>query len=147
MSSFKGTYLYSVDNKGRVNLPAKLRKYVSPEANDNFVITRGYEQCLFIYPQDEWNKLEQSIRELSSTNPLHRFYTRTICQHATETQLDGQSRVSIPRELLTLAEIETEVMILGVMERIELWNPRIYDAYMKAQKTSYEDVAQNLFQH
>jgi MraZ protein len=54
MSSFKGSYEYSVDNKGRVNIPARLRKYVSPEANDTFVITRGYDACLFVYPLDVW---------------------------------------------------------------------------------------------
>ena len=64
MSSFKGSYAYSVDSKGRFNIPAKLRKYVSPDANDTFVITRGYEKCLFVYPLDEWARLEQSIRLL-----------------------------------------------------------------------------------
>src|SRR5574337_1072223 len=57
MSSFKGRFSYSIDNKGRIALPAKLRKSVSPEANESFVLTRGFEQCLFVYPQDEWNKL------------------------------------------------------------------------------------------
>lgn len=147
MSLFKGTYLFAVDSKGRVNLPAKLRKNVSPEANDIFVITRGYEQCLSIYPLDEWTKLELSIRQLSSVNPKHRFFTRAFCQHATEVQLDGQSRISIPRELILFAGIESDVMILGVLERIELWNPKIYEAYMKSQAESYEDVAQTLFQH
>jgi MraZ protein len=146
MSSFKGSYLYAVDNKGRVNIPAKLRKYVSPEANDIFVVTRGYEQCLFLYPHDEWTRLEQSIRGLSSTNPKHRFFTRTLCQHATEVQLDGQSRISVPRELLQLAALESEVLILGVMERIEIWNPARYEEYQRAQSESYETVAQNVFE-
>jgi MraZ protein len=72
MSSFKGSYMYSVDDKGRVSLPAKLRKYVSPEANDTFVVTRGFEQCLFVYPLDEWNKLESSLRGLSANDPESR---------------------------------------------------------------------------
>jgi len=128
MSSFKGSYEYSVDNKGRVNIPARLRKYVSPEANDTFVVTRGYEQCLFVYPLDEWNKLEQSIRQLTTTNPKHRFFMRTLLERATECQLDGQSRITIPKELLQFASIENEVVILGVLERMEVWNPKIYRA-------------------
>ena len=146
MSSFKGSYEYSVDNKGRVNIPARLRKYVSPEANDTFVITRGYEQCLFVYPLDEWNKLEQSIRELTTTNPKHRFFMRTLLEKATESQLDGQSRITIPKELLQFASIENEVLILGVLERIEVWNPKVYQEYQKAQAESYENVAQNVLQ-
>jgi MraZ protein len=146
MTSFKGSYDYSVDNKGRINIPARLRKYVSPEANDTFIITRGYEQCLFVYPLDEWNKLEQSIRDLSPTNPKHRFFMRTLLERATESQLDGQSRIIIPKELLQFAGIENEVLILGVLERIEVWNPHIYKEYQKSQAESYENVAQNVLQ-
>jgi MraZ protein len=146
MSSFKGSYAYSVDAKGRINIPARLRKYVSPEANDTFVVTRGYEQCLFVYPLDEWNKLEQSIRELSSTNPKHRFFTRTLLENATESQLDGQARITIPKELLHLAAIQNDVLILGVLERIEVWNPMIYNEYRKSQAESYENVAQTVLQ-
>ena len=146
MSSFKGSYSYSVDGKGRINIPAKLRKYVTAEANDTFVITRGYEDCLFVYPLDEWNKLEESIRGLSATDPKHRFFMRTLLEKATESQLDGQSRITIPKELLQLASIENEVLIIGVLERIELWNPGVYDVYQKAQADSYERIAQNVFQ-
>ncbi len=146
MSSFKGSYEYSVDNKGRVNIPARLRKYVSTEANDTFVITRGYEQCLFVYPLDEWNKLEQSIRNLSPTNPKHRYFMRTLLEQATESQLDGQARISIPRDLLRLAGIENDVLILGVLERLELWSPEIYREYQKSQEESYESVAQTVLQ-
>lgn len=142
MSSFKGRYSYSVDNKGRINIPAKLRKSLTPEANDTFVLTRGFEQCLFAYPLDEWNKLEQSIRGLSPSNPQHRFFVRTLLQWATEVQLDGQARIIIPQDLLKFAGIENEVLILGVLERIEIWNPKVYEEYLMTQPTSYEAVAE-----
>ena len=144
MSSFKGRYEYSVDSKGRVALPAKLRKNVSPAANDTFIITRGFEQCLFVYPQDEWNKVEESVRGLSPSNPQHRFFVRTLLQWATDVQFDGQSRVSIPQDLLKFAGIENEVLILGVMERIEIWNPTIYEQYMNNQPATYETVAESV---
>jgi MraZ protein len=146
MSSFKGSYEYSVDSKGRINIPAKLRKYVSPEANDTFVLTRGYEKCLFVYPLDEWTKLELSIRQLSSTNPKHRFFMRALLERATESQLDGQARITIPKELLQFAGIDNDVLIIGVLERIELWNPATYREYEKSQVVSYEDVAQTVLQ-
>ncbi|HEY5616085.1 MAG TPA: division/cell wall cluster transcriptional repressor MraZ [Bacteroidota bacterium] len=144
MSSFKGRYEYSVDSKGRVALPAKVRKNVSPAANDTFIITRGFEQCLFVYPQDEWNKVEESVRGLSPSNPQHRFFVRTLLQWATDVQLDGQSRVSIPQDLLKFAGIENEVLILGVLERIEIWNPKIYEQYMNNQPATYETVAESV---
>ena len=146
MSSFKGSYAYSIDGKGRMNIPARLRKYVSPDANQTFVITRGYEQCLFVYPLDEWSKLEESIRQLSTTNPQHRYFTRTLLENAIESVLDGQSRITIPRELIHLAGIENDVLILGVLERIEIWNPNTYREYQKKQPESYENIAQTVLQ-
>jgi MraZ protein len=146
VSSFKGSYDYSVDNKGRINIPSRLRKYISPEANDTFIVTRGYEQCLYVYPLDEWNKVEENIRQLSSTNPKHRFFMRTLLERATESQLDGQFRITIPKELLQFAGIENEVFIIGVLEHIEVWNPRTYAEYQKAQAESYESVAQTVLQ-
>jgi MraZ protein len=145
MSAFKGRFAYSVDNKGRINIPAKLRKNVSPEANDSFVITRGFEQCLFVYPLDEWNKLEQSIRELTPSNPQHRFFVRALLQWATESQLDGQARITIPQELIKFAGIENDVIIIGVLERIEVWNPTLFNEYMNNQAASYENVAESVF--
>lgn len=142
MSSFKGRFSYSVDNKGRLALPAKLRKNVSPSSNDTFIVTRGFEQCLFVYPQDEWGKVEDSIRGLSPSNPQHRFFVRTLLQWAVDTQLDSQARITIPQDLLKFAAIENEVLIVGVLERIELWNPRIYEEYMNNQPATYETVAE-----
>jgi len=146
VSSFKGSYSYSVDSKGRINIPARLRKYVSTDANDTFIVTRGYDQCLYLYPLDEWTRLELEIRQLSSTNPKHRFFIRRLLEWATEAQLDGQFRIMIPKDLLQFAGIENDVLITGVLEHIEVWNPRIYEAYLKTQDESYEAVAQTVLQ-
>lgn len=145
MSSFKGSYEYSVDRKGRINIPARLRKYVSPDANDTFIIARGFDQCLFVYPLDEWNMMEKSVRNLSSSNPKDRYFMRALMEWASDSQLDSQARITIPRELLQFAGIENVVKIVGVLERIELWNPKIYDEYMRKQSESFEDIAQKVF--
>ncbi len=141
MSSFKGSYMYSVDEKGRVNLPAKLRKYVSPDTNDTFVLTRGFEKCLFVYPIDEWNKLEENLRNLSGYDPEHRRFIRALLELASESQLDAQARLSIPQELREYANIESEVRIIGTLDKIELWNPQIYDEYKTSQPETYESIA------
>ncbi len=141
MSSFKGSYVYAVDDKGRVSLPAKLRKYVSPEANETFVLTRGFEQCLFVYPVDEWNRLEQNLRSLSNYDPEHRRFVRTLLELASECQLDGQARLSIPQELREYAGISGEVRVIGTLDKIELWDPQTYEKYKKSQADSYENIA------
>lgn len=147
MSAFKGSYTYSIDNKGRINIPAKLRKCVSPEANDWFTVTRGFEKCVYIYPQDEWEKLENSIRSLSPTDSEHRFFMRVLLQHACDMALDAQARITIPKELLHHAAIDGEVLILGMLEHIEVWNPREYTKYLAEQDKTYEEVAQTVLRN
>ena len=145
MSSFKGRYMYSVDEKGRIALPAKLRKNLSSSAKGNFVVTRGFERCLYVYPQDEWGKLEAYVRGLSFLDAQHRNFRRTLFEWATDTQVDSQSRITIQQELLEYAGIKDEVIVLGVLDRIELWSPAIYDEFQKIQPETYETVAEQVF--
>jgi MraZ protein len=145
MSSFKGRYSYSVDEKGRVALPAKLRSNLATSVKGNFVITRGFERCLYIYPQDEWNKLEQFVRGLSFLDAQHRFYARTLFERANDSKIDGQSRITIPPELMDFAGIKNEVLILGVLDRMEIWNPIVYEEYQKNHPDTYETVAEQVF--
>jgi MraZ protein len=145
LSSFKGRYSYSVDEKGRVALPAKLRSNVATSVKGNFVITRGFERCLYVYPQDEWNKLEQFVRSLSFLDAQHRFYARTLFERANDSKIDGQSRITIPPELMEFAGIKNEVLILGVLDRMEIWNPMVYEEYQKNHPDTYETVAEQVF--
>ena len=130
-----------MDSEGRINLPDRLRKYVSPENNDTFVITRGFEKCLFVFPIDEWNKLEQNLRNLSAYDPQHRRFIRAMLELASECQLDNQARISIPPELREYAGIHSEVRIIGVLDKIELWETGAYEEYKKSQGESYEEIA------
>ncbi|HLP14649.1 MAG TPA: division/cell wall cluster transcriptional repressor MraZ [Bacteroidota bacterium] len=141
MSSFKGSYQFTVDSKGRINLPAKMRKNIAPEAGDTFVLTRGYETCIFVYPNDEWLLLEESIRKLHTSNPKHRQFMRTLLELATEVQIDSASRLMLPKDLLQFARIENDVKIIGVLGHIEVWNPSVYAEYQAARAESYEDIA------
>lgn len=145
MSSFKGRYIYSVDEKGRIALPSKIRKNVSPKAKNNFVITRGFEKCLYVYPQDEWNKLEEYVRSLSFLDAKHRNFRRTLFEWAIDSQLDNQHRITVQQELLEYAGIEKEVLVLGVLDRIELWSPTVYEEFQKIQPETYETVAEQVF--
>ncbi len=141
MSSLKGSYQYSVDNKGRINIPSKLRKMLSDDIKDNFIITRGFDKCLYVYPLDEWAKVEKELRTLSNYNPDHRLFSRTILDLASDVQLDSQARITIPTELRQYAGIDSEVIIIGTLDKIELWNPNIYFEYKNSQSETYESIA------
>lgn len=144
MSSFKGSDIYSVDAKGRVSIPSKMRRNISPEANSTFVVTRGLEKCLYGYPLDEWRKLEASIKALNQTSEEDRFSMRMLLQYSEELALDGQFRILIPKSLLEYAEIKKEVYIIGVLDHIELWDPLNFKRYIESMKKSYESVAESV---
>jgi len=146
VSSFKGSFHYTVDNKGRINIPAKMRKNLAPEANNSFVITRGFEPCIFVYPNDEWAKRESEIGTLQQTDPKHRHFTRMLLQYATDVELDGQYRIVLSKELIEYAKIENEVFILGAYDRIEVWNPAEFKKYLEGQQEDYLTVASKVFE-
>lgn len=138
---FKGNYSYSIDSKGRVSIPAKMRKHVSADANDTFVMTQGVDGCIDVYPLDQWSLFENKLKDLNPFNPKDAKFIRLILQHATEDTLDSQSRILIPQRLLEYAKIEKEVLIIGTLRKIEIWNPNIYEEYLKSSNDSYEDIA------
>jgi MraZ protein len=141
MSSFKGSDIYAVDAKGRVSIPAKMRRHLSPEAQQTFIVTRGLEKCLYAYPLDEWKKLEANIHTLNQADERDRYYLRTLMQWSEELTMDAQSRLLIPTSLLDFAEIKREVYFVGVLDHIELWHPANFKRYSESMRRSYESIA------
>ncbi len=141
MSSFKGTYQYSVDAKGRISLPMKLKKSVSSAADNSFVITRGKKQCLFLYPKDEWEKIEVEYRKLNSYNDDDDNFLHLLYECAEDVSLDSQSRIMIPPSLREFANIQSDVHVIGLLSKIEIWNPQLYDQYKKSIPESYEQIS------
>lgn len=144
MAFFKGQETYSIDSKGRVNIPAKMRKSISPEANDTFTVTRGQEECIVAYPLDEWKKYEDKFVELNQYDSKNRFFLRKLLMWSEEVSLDGQQRISLPKKLLDFAGIENKVVIAGMVDHIEFWNPDKFEEYLSKFEESYEDVAANV---
>ncbi|WP_337864467.1 division/cell wall cluster transcriptional repressor MraZ [Ignavibacterium sp.] len=138
---FKGQFTYSIDNKGRISIPAKLRKHISPEANDTFVMTRGLSSCIDLYPMDEWLKIEEKLLQLNSFSESEARFLRMISQYASEDKMDSQARILIPQNLSEYAKIENEVLILGALRKIEVWNPKIFENYLNSSPESYEEIA------
>ncbi len=144
MSFFKGREIYSVDDKGRVSIPAKMRKTLSPDANDSFVVTRGPDDdpCIYAYPQDEWRKVEDMLKQLNHYNDRDRYFVRTLLYWADEVSLDKQHRIMLPKPLIEFTQIDKSALILGSMDHIELWNPEIFESYLNKRTESYSSVAQ-----
>ncbi len=145
MASFKGQAEYSVDSKGRVAIPARMRSALNPEANNSFTITRGFEQCILLFPLDEWAKREAEIARLNTYRSEARSFVRTIMRWADEVMLDGQGRIVVPKSLIAFAGLEDAVLIIGVLDRIEIWNPNVFAAQAE-QEADYSDVAERIFE-
>lgn len=145
MAFFKGQETYSIDNKGRVNIPAKMRKSLSPEANDTFAITRGLDKCITAYPIDEWKKYEEKFANLNQYDEKNRYFLRMLLMWSEEVVLDAQQRITLPRKLLEFAGIESKVMIVGMGDHIEFWNPDEFENYLNKFNEPYEKVAEQVF--
>lgn len=138
---FRGYFLHTVDAKGRVSIPSKMRKYVTPEANSTFIMIKGTLDCIDIYPMDNWLEIEEKIRNFSMYDPEKARFVRMISQDLAEDTWDAQSRILIPSKLLKHAKIEKEVVVLGALKKIELWNPQVYDDYINQSPESFEQIA------
>ncbi len=143
MSSFKGQYEHSVDNKGRVSFPAKLRKSVNPQAEERFTILRGQENCLYLYPNDEWSVVEDNLSKINSFTKEGRTVKRNFLRFAEDLGLDNQNRLALPPGLTEWAKITTKVVFLGSGERIELWAPEVLD---EEDQNLSPEVYQQLFE-
>ena len=145
MAFFKGQETYSIDSKGRVNIPAKMRKSISPDANDTFAVTRGLDKCITAYPIDEWKKYEERFGNLNQYDEKNRYFLRMLLMWSEEVGLDAQQRISLPRKLMDFAGIDGKVMIVGMGDHIEFWNPEEFETYLSKYDDSYEKVAEQVF--
>ena len=123
MPSFKGEYEHSVDNKGRIAFPAKLRKALSAEAQENFTILRGQDPCLYLYPRDKWEIVEEKVGEINSFTAKGRLVKRNFLRYAEDLSLDKQNRISLSSNLIEFAGIGDTAIFIGSGERIEIWSP------------------------
>ena len=144
MANFMGSYTYSVDHKGRVSIPTKFRKYIDEDADEALIITRGLDGCLFAYPIDEWQRIDERLRALPVTQQNTRVFVRMLTATAISVTLDKQGRIAIPRGLLELAGIESDVFFVGTLDHFELWNPSQYDQLMNESGQSYESIAETI---
>jgi len=132
---FTGEYNHTVDEKGRLIIPSKFRE----ELGNEFVVTKGLDGCLFVYENDEWKKFEEKLKALPLTNKDARAFARFMLAGAAMVEVDKQGRILLPVNLRIFAELDKDVVLLGVGGRIEIWNR---DKWSEASDiTNIDDIA------
>jgi len=144
MPSFKGQAEYSVDSKQRVAVPAKMRNVINPEANKTFVATRGFEQCIVLYPNDHWDEIEGRMNDLNMYRNDTRGFVREFMMWAEEVVLDAQGRIVLPIELMEYAGITDRAKIVGVSDHIEVWDPSVFEAFNSGQQDTFNERAEKV---
>ena len=137
---FMGTSNNSIDEKNRMIVPSKLRG----ELGSRCILTKGLDQCLYIYTTADWDKQMEKISRLPESDPKVRAFIRHFCANACECEFDKQGRIIIPQELKVYAGIEKELVTMGAMTKIEIWSREVWNAPDNDSKMEKEDFAQAL---
>ncbi|NQT98180.1 MAG: division/cell wall cluster transcriptional repressor MraZ [Candidatus Marinimicrobia bacterium] len=147
-NTFIGEYAYTIDAKGRVNVPAKFRQVLSEDNEQTFVITKGQDPCVWVYPQIVWQDIMTELRSLSSLSAMNRTVIRSTTRYATFSIYDKQGRIQIPQALIDYAQLDKEVLIIGMVNKIEIWNPanmdQIDQANQELDPATYEELANKI---
>lgn len=144
MASFLGSFRHSIDHKGRVSIPSRFRRALSGDAEETFVILRGLEACVSLYPLDEWRVMEERLRSRTFNDETNRRFRRLTMMNASHGALDAQGRVAIPPALLAHASLQRDALVNGVLDHIEIWDPAVFERYIQSSNRSYEDMAGEL---
>lgn len=137
---FTGEYKHSVDSKNRLSIPSKFRD----KLGESFYITKGLDNCLFVFSMDEWQTFELKLKALPLSNTKARAFARAFFAGATECELDKQGRVLIPQSLRSHASIDREVYVNGAGSRIEIWDSNKWETYNAMLTSSMDELAQDM---
>ncbi|NFK05402.1 division/cell wall cluster transcriptional repressor MraZ, partial [Clostridium botulinum] len=127
---FIGEYNHGLDTKNRIIIPAKFRE----ELGKNFVLTKGLDGCLYVYPKSQWEVLQKKLETLPLTNKNARAFVRFFFSGAHELELDKQGRTLIPQNLLEYGQIQKEIVSIGVSNRIEIWSKEKWEEYNNSNR-------------
>lgn len=138
---FMGEYHHNIDDKGRLIIPAKFRE----ELGNEFIITRGIENCLFAYSKEEWQKIVDQLNSLPFTKKDARSFIRFFLSGATTAEFDKQGRIHLTSPLISYANLTKECIIIGAGDRLEVWSKHDWDNFFDSAKDNMSDIAENLF--
>ncbi len=135
-----GEYEHSIDTKGRLIMPSKLKE----DIGEKFVVTKGLDGCLFVYSQTEWKTFEDKLRAFPLTNKDARALVRFFLAGAMECEIDKQGRFLIPGNLREFAGLEKEVVVIGVLDKIEIWSKDKWLKYSEEENSSVDEIAEKM---
>ena len=137
---FIGEYIHSIDNKKRLAIPARFRK----ELGEKAILTKGLDNCLFLYPEEEWKNLAQKLAQLSLGQSGARSFTRLILSGAVEVEFDNLGRILIPDYLKNYAGLKKRIAVAGVLNRLEIWDQENWEMYKREIEKGGEAIAEKL---
>jgi MraZ protein len=138
---FFGTYTPKLDEKGRLFLPAKFRDQLS----GGLMVTRGQERCLYVWPQAEIERVTERLREAPVSNKATRDYIRMFSSGASDDAPDKQGRITIPPQLREWASLSKDVVVIGAMNRLEIWDETAWEAYSEEQEDAFAELSEEVF--
>ena len=140
---FRGRYFHTIDPKGRLSIPAKFREVLKERYGTNLIIAH-FQDCLAAYPHEEWTKLEQKLLELPSLQMEVRNFLRRFVSSGVECEVDGNGRVLLPSSSRELAGLSREAVLVGLMNKFEIWSRERWDEFMRRPDGSFEEISQKL---
>ena len=147
-NTFTGEFSYSLDTKGRVNIPAKFRNVLSKGNQRSFVITRGMDTCIWVYPHKVWLTIEDELRKLSSLSRTNRSFIRSTVRYASTVQYDKQGRIALSQNLIDYAQLKNDALIIGVVNKIEIWNPKLLKSaekdFLEIKSSEFDELANQI---
>jgi MraZ protein len=140
---FKGTYRHRIDPKGRIPVPASFRRVLQPEADGRLVVT-VLDLCLAVYPPHEWEQLETQLRALPAFRKPVKALTRLLTSRAADCQVDTQGRILLPSVLRGAAGLKNEAVVVGVLNRFEVWSPEAWTGFLDESERLLDDASIDL---
>lgn len=137
---FIGEYRHTIDEKGRLAIPAKFRQLLK----DGAVVTKGLDSCLFLYTKEEWKKLADRLSALPISKSNSRAFARLMLAGAMDVEVDKQGRAMIPEYLREFARMKRKVVVAGLYSRLELWDEKQWEKYKKGTESKSNDIAEEL---
>lgn len=137
---FMGEFLHTIDNKGRLIIPAKFRELLGRSS----YVTKGLDNCLFLYPENEWQSFVEKLQKLPVSQPKAREFVRLFFSGAVEGEFDKQGRILLPANLREYAVLDKDTVVVGVMNRIEIWDAAKWKEYSKTAADHYDEAAESL---
>lgn len=139
---FIGEYSHTIDPKGRIAIPVKMRAKLS----DGAVVTRGLDTCLFVYPKNEWEKLAEKLSSLPLTDIKARAFARLMLAGAMDVEFDKQGRILLPGYLRQFAALKTKAIVAGLYNRLEIWDETKWNDYKKSSESETDTINEHLAQ-